>query len=792
MKKGEQPEVGQEAPKEQPAEVKVKTVPKTPPVTEADFDRAVRLYVRGHYAETLVLLEKISEIKLSGSRKKQVNFLSGVTAYKLGNSDKVEKYMSRQGSIPASLECYGTYYRGRAFFMAGEYDRARSLLDRYIKMQPGGAFVNKARLTRAEALYYKGDKTAALNECRKLLKTGPSASVRLVMARMHEGLGQMELAKENYRQAMNNSRTREVRAEAAFKYKEFLLKSTDKPGREAEKYDLVRLLRREWRLDESLAMIEKLRAAGCSDVLKNRLSSEKALLLYFSGQNQKAAACYQGARSASGIRMYARSLRRTGQWQKAADAYMAAAKAYGSGKKAEQARLDAGLMYLRLGKHKEAMECWEAVHKRYREGSFKDDMLWHTAFYHYGRKEWGKAEADFREIVEELSGSKLKTASSYWLGRSLEQQGKKAQANVYYKKLAASKKDYYYRMRSEQRLGWIKNQDHWEDLPAFYALLTPKYPDQDYSALPLRLHKIEAVGTPAWANSDPGLSIGDLWTERKRLMSLKPAGSAKTAAYKTTIRLKDLAASGALDLAHMEADYLRRILKGTANNPGLKLRVFAFSSAYMAETGDYKGFVRLQYKHFSLLVKGKSEADRLLARRRFYPLAYPSQVLKAAREFHLHPALLMAVIRTESYYDPHIISVANAHGLMQILPSTGKKIASRIGQAEPHPEALFDPETNIRFGAWYLAALIKEFEGQLPLAIASYNGGPFNVKRWAKQSEECSLEEFIERIPFDQTRLYVKKILGHMYQYRLLFAGKAVGPDLSAPLRKVDNNNINF
>ncbi|MDY6852157.1 MAG: lytic transglycosylase domain-containing protein, partial [Thermodesulfobacteriota bacterium] len=225
----------------------------------------------------------------------------------------------------------------------------------------------------------------------------------------------------------------------------------------------------------------------------------------------------------------------------------------------------------------------------------------------------------------------------------------------------------------------------------------------------------------------------------------------------------------------------------------LKIRLFALSSVFLAEIGDYRGFVKLQYKYSSFLVTGRSEQDKLKARRRFHPLAYPGPVFRAAEEFNLHPALILALIRTESYYNPDIISVANARGLMQILPTTGQKIAARLNRPPPHPEALFDPETNIYFGCWYLAGLIREFDGQLPLAVASYNAGPFNVKRWVSQiNGKVSLEEFIETIPFDQTRKYVKKVLGAFYMYRFLFCGKAPGLDLTSPVSKVFLNRIDF
>ncbi|MEW5725291.1 MAG: lytic transglycosylase domain-containing protein, partial [Thermodesulfobacteriota bacterium] len=294
-----------------------------------------------------------------------------------------------------------------------------------------------------------------------------------------------------------------------------------------------------------------------------------------------------------------------------------------------------------------------------------------------------------------------------------------------------------------------------------------------------------------WAQSDPGLSLGDLWAERGRLMAAAGPEPAPPAVKNAWPRLRDLAGAGVLDLAQDEAEAWRAAIKGLPLKD-LDLRLFAFLSAYKAHVGDYAGWVRLQYGNFGLLVRGRPDEQKILAQRRFFPLAFPGPVLEAAEEFQLHPALLLSVIRTESYYQPDVLSAANARGLMQLLPSTGQKISHRLGAVLPHPALLFSPETNIRFGACYLSALIQEFGGQLPLAIASYNAGPFNVKRWVLQAGDCTLEEFIEMIPFEQTNAYVKKILGAMYQHRLLFSSRSHCPNLDAPLRPVFLDEINF
>jgi soluble lytic murein transglycosylase len=149
------------------------------------------------------------------------------------------------------------------------------------------------------------------------------------------------------------------------------------------------------------------------------------------------------------------------------------------------------------------------------------------------------------------------------------------------------------------------------------------------------------------------------------------------------------------------------------------------------------------------------------------PRAYEQIVEAAARRHGVEPELLFAVMRVESVYNPRIISYAGAIGLMQIMPRTGRLIANAVGRNDFTVDMLLDPNVNIDFAAWYLASLIERFDGRIPLAIASYNGGPHNVRRWMRDhSETMPLEAFLERIPFDQTHRYVRRVLTHYAAYR--------------------------
>jgi soluble lytic murein transglycosylase len=133
-----------------------------------------------------------------------------------------------------------------------------------------------------------------------------------------------------------------------------------------------------------------------------------------------------------------------------------------------------------------------------------------------------------------------------------------------------------------------------------------------------------------------------------------------------------------------------------------------------------------------------------------YPLRYEQIVTAHARNYDLDPALLAAVIYSESKFDPRAESGAGAIGLMQLLPDTAKGIALRTGGAKFVVADLYDPEINVRYGSWYLRNLLRKYDGDVSLALAAYHGGQGNVDRWRAQGVG---------IQFPETRAYVDKVL---------------------------------
>ena len=158
-----------------------------------------------------------------------------------------------------------------------------------------------------------------------------------------------------------------------------------------------------------------------------------------------------------------------------------------------------------------------------------------------------------------------------------------------------------------------------------------------------------------------------------------------------------------------------------------------------------------------------------------YPEAYKGEVVKLCRENDLTPAFIYSVMRAESLFQPRVYSWAGAVGLMQIMPATGKEIAGNIGKEEFEVKDLLDYRTNLEFGIYYLKGLMKEFDGDKVLALCGYNAGPGNARKWKSNADpEMEMDEFIENIPYSETRGYVKRILQFYSIYRSLYEGENI------------------
>lgn len=170
--------------------------------------------------------------------------------------------------------------------------------------------------------------------------------------------------------------------------------------------------------------------------------------------------------------------------------------------------------------------------------------------------------------------------------------------------------------------------------------------------------------------------------------------------------------------------------------------------------------------------------SKLVSKEDPYPIPYEDQINLASEKMGLNRYFLLSIMRAESRFNASAVSPVGARGLLQIMPYTSAKIASDINHHKFSLEDLETPEVNITYGAYYLKVLLNLFQDNPLVASAAYNAGPIAVNRWLERCNECSIDEFVESIPYRETRRYVKEVFRNFTAYT-----KKHGPIEKIPLK---------
>lgn len=223
-------------------------------------------------------------------------------------------------------------------------------------------------------------------------------------------------------------------------------------------------------------------------------------------------------------------------------------------------------------------------------------------------------------------------------------------------------------------------------------------------------------------------------------------------------RLHELALD---DLALLELESLDGMAEKRAHC-GLEAKV-------LAGLGRRRDSIRSLACAFPALGKSYQSSVPDDAQRLYYPLDFGEVIAHRARERDLPPNLVFAMIRQESAFDISAKSRAGARGLMQMMPATGRELAGRLG-LRYSTDRLSDPDYNIRLGTLYIRQVLDMFDGNVELALAGYNGGPYRIKRlWRQAGSNPELDRFVEGLSLEETKTYVKRIVLFSNSYRHLY-----------------------
>jgi soluble lytic murein transglycosylase len=349
---------------------------------------------------------------------------------------------------------------------------------------------------------------------------------------------------------------------------------------------------------------------------------------------------------------------------------------------------------------------------------------WRVAWAEY-LKRGDAAGGLFESFLKTYPDSDKAGAAMYFLGRLAELKRDLAAARAWYDEIAINYPNYYYALLARERLS-------------------------------------DAAIANAGASTDVANLLRSIsFAPRKRVESFEPSPATKA----RNERARLLASAALDDLADSELRYGAK-MDGQPHIAAVELAELATRRDAPNEAIRY--IKRYATGYMQMPVEAAPEKFWKLA----FPLPFRESLEQSARRNGLDPFLLAALIRQESEFNPKAISRAHAYGLTQVLPSTGRQIGRTLNIRAFRADMLFQPETNLRIGTYFLRSLLDRLQGKWEATLASYNAGPGRVNNWLTWNQFREPAEFIESIPFQETRNYVQSVLRNADFYRRLYAPK--------------------
>ncbi|MFI5305055.1 MAG: transglycosylase SLT domain-containing protein [Nitrospiria bacterium] len=338
------------------------------------------------------------------------------------------------------------------------------------------------------------------------------------------------------------------------------------------------------------------------------------------------------------------------------------------------------------------------------------DALWRESWTYYKEGNYPAAEKNISKLLEQFPASPLHAQGLYWRGRVNERRGDSDEAQADFKYLCQNFSHSYYCHLARKRL--ILGSEQTPTLQEPFSSITD----------------VPAQNTFQFQQDDHFLKAKEL----------------------------------------MEMNLLQEASK-EFNNLGDRYRdksTLLQIDKELIQAGDfYHALKNLRGQFPDILDRGRSYDYPLL-----WELAYPNeaveQIQKIATEAKIEPEFVAGIMREESVFDVRATSKSGALGLMQIMPFTGEWVAEQLGVASFVREKLYNQDINIRFGAFYLDHLNQKFQGNLFYVAASYNAGPEAVSKWIMNDNFTDIEEFVENIPYQETRYYVKRVIKSYEEFK--------------------------
>jgi soluble lytic murein transglycosylase len=419
-------------------------------------------------------------------------------------------------------------------------------------------------------------------------------------------------------------------------------------------------------------------------------------------------------------------------------------------------RAEAQFFYLsslpELGQDDEYVRLARELVNAFPQDSWAEETLNNLATHFILVDDDDRADAVFREVLERFPQGRHAQRAAWKVGWTAYRNARYDEAIQQFESAAARfpRGDYrpawlYWSARAHERLG------HAQESAARYALVVADYQNSYYGRLASRKLRDDAPAPPV---RTPAVT--------------EPAASALPP---TEALIRALIAQELYDDAMNELQYAQRTW---GDSPVIQ----ATMGLVYSRTGELRRGINAMKRAYPQYIASGGEQLPVEMLKVLFPVAYWETLKKQATAHGLDPYMVAALTAQESTFDPQIRSHANAIGLMQVLPSTGRRYARRLGIRKFSATSLTNPDINVRIGTAIFSDLVDRFGGGAHLALASYNAGEGAVARWVSERPGIDRDEFIDDIPYPETQNYVKRIVGTAEDYRRLYGelGAAPGP----------------
>jgi soluble lytic murein transglycosylase len=722
------------------------------PIHDPDqgLKEALEAYKAENWSAALFIAQQVREQYPDTSWYKRSLFLTEQSLIQLDRADEADAAMLRvQAEYPAMAD-YAFFILAEYHYAKKRFTRAAALYQQVVARYSRSSLAVRAAYRRAQALLDSGSYAPAAEAFEKFLQDNPRsefcADAGLGLGRALTGAGEPALAVRSYRDVQIRYPGTPADLDVEKALDAFRAGGVEAPELAPEElYERGKNLYKANQYDKAVEAFTKLFALEPSYPDRPDILLRTGISLFNLGRRTEAAATLEKMVKdhprdhlvPEALYWLGKSYGKLGERDKALQAFRTILDSYSGSEWADDALFLTGNIYREEGDLQKALAFYGRLATEYPESKYADSAIWWKAWAYYGAGEYRKAEQTLQELINRYPRSFLVNQARYWQGRAMEKSDSAARAAAYYGKVLKRAPYSYYGYRAAERLAGLKVSDppaKADDAVADPACENGPCPDD-----------------PPAANDDEGPPV---WTDE----ALKTLSEEPSFTKSLELLYLDMKKEAAAELSMLQD----RLPKKRGALLGLSKTFF--------ELGDYYRSLMLVLRNYERYLDGKAgETPRdfwLLA----YPQGYWDSVVSWSRKYGQDPYFVAAIIREESQFHAEALSPAGARGVMQVMPATGKWVAKTIRVTGFDPDKLFDSDTAINIGTWYIGHLMKRFRGDALFAAAAYNAGPDAVSAWLnKNGPGAERDEFVESIPFTETRGYVKKVMRNYAEYRRIY-----------------------